>query len=46
LAYIGLKLGERWASLRERFHNFDLIIIALIVVGLGLWVYRHFKNSK
>jgi membrane protein DedA with SNARE-associated domain len=30
LAYIGMKMGERWDQLRDYFHQFD------IVIGLGL----------
>lgn len=46
LAYIGFYMGERWESLRDYFHKFDLIIGILIVVGIVWYVHRHFKNEK
>ena len=46
LAYIGEKLGENWASLRNQFHNLDLLIILVIVVGAAWWIQRHVKQSK
>jgi len=46
LAYFGMKLGENWASLRDRLHGFDTAIIILIVLGVVWWVYRHIQNSR
>jgi membrane protein DedA with SNARE-associated domain len=49
LAWTGQKLGENWDSLREKFHNMDLVIAAMIVVGLIFWVRHHLlflKTSK
>ena len=44
LTYIGMKLGQNWTSLRDKFHNFELAILVLILIGAGLWIYRHIKN--
>ncbi len=44
LGFLGMKLGENWISLREKFKGFDIIIVVLIVIGIAWWVYRHFKN--
>lgn len=46
LAFLGMKLGENWASLRNKFHNFDNAIIVLIVMAGMWWVYRHIKQSR
>lgn len=46
LAYLGMKLGENWSTLRDRLHGFDTAIIALILIGAVWWVWRHFKNSS
>jgi membrane protein DedA with SNARE-associated domain len=46
LGYIGIKLGENWPSLRDKFKSLDYIIVALIVFGAGWWIYRHLKNRK
>ncbi|HYV33838.1 MAG TPA: DedA family protein [Candidatus Limnocylindria bacterium] len=45
LAYLGLKLGENWATLHERFHWFDNAIIFLILIVAALWVYRHLRRK-
>ncbi len=44
LAYLGMKLGENWDALREKFKSFDYAIIGLIVLAGAWWVYRHLKN--
>jgi membrane protein DedA with SNARE-associated domain len=46
LAYVGQKLGDNWESLRSQFHNLDLLIILIIVVGAVWWIQRHIKQSK
>lgn len=43
LAWIGMKLGERWNSdprIEKWFHRLDAIIIVAIVLGLG-WIIQH-----
>jgi membrane protein DedA with SNARE-associated domain len=44
LAYIGLKLGENWEHIEVYWRKFDYIILALILVGLAWWVWRHFRK--
>lgn len=44
LAWLGVKLGENWESLRKYFHGFDWAILALIVLGIIWYVRRHLKN--
>lgn len=46
LGWVGFKLGENWESLKGYFHRFDVVIGILILVGIGLYIYRHIKNSK
>ena len=46
LAFLGMKLGENWNTLRGRFHWFDSAIVALILIGGTWWVWRHIKKSK
>ncbi len=46
LAWIGLKLGEHWNTLGAWFHRFDALIAAVIVVGLGLYVWRHIRHLR
>jgi membrane protein DedA with SNARE-associated domain len=47
LAYVGLKLGERWNSdprLRTWFHRFDAVIGLMLVLGIAWFVWNHWKN--
>lgn len=47
LAYVGLKLGERWNTdprLKIWFHRFDGIIGVVIVAGIVWFVWSHWKN--
>ncbi len=46
LATGGYLLGEHWKELRDVMRPFDYPIIALIVVGLGYYVYRHIRHAR
>ncbi len=46
LAYGGYLLGEHWERLRVAMRPFDLPIIAIIVVLIAFYVYRHLKRFK
>ncbi len=49
LAYVGMKLGERWESdprLRELMHRADAVIVAALVAGLAWWVWRHWRSRR
>jgi membrane protein DedA with SNARE-associated domain len=47
LAYIGMKLGDRWDSdprFKQTFHHFQLGVEIVIVVGAVWFVWTHWKN--
>jgi membrane protein DedA with SNARE-associated domain len=46
LTWIGFKLGQNWHTLGNYFKQFDLLVGALIVIGLAWFIYRHIKNLK
>lgn len=46
LVFLGQKFGENWMILKNYFHEFDIVIGILIVVGAGWFIYRHFVNNK
>ncbi len=46
LAFIGQKMGENWENLRSIFHQFDYVILALIVLLVIWWIWRHLKNRR
>jgi len=41
LAYVGCALGERWHTLESEFRKFDLVVGAVLVLGVVWWVRRH-----
>ncbi len=46
LAYIGLKMGERWPEMRHYFHKFDIVIGAVILIAIVAWLYLHFSHIR
>ncbi len=47
LAYIGLKLGERWDSdprLKLWFHRFDAVIVLVLLLGIAWFIRSHVRN--
>ena len=44
LAFAGLKLGERWTTLRLYFHRFDTAIGILIVIAAIWFIHNRWKN--
>lgn len=46
LAYGGYQLGEHWEQLRALLRPFDPLIVALIVVFIALYFYRHIRNAR
>lgn len=47
LAWLGMKLGERWESdprLKDWLHRLDLVIIVLILAAVVWFVRSHWKN--
>ena len=44
LAYAGVKLRERWATLRVYFHRFDTLLVILLVLGVVWFVHDRWKN--
>jgi len=47
LAYVGMKLGQAWESdptLHNFMHRFDVVIVALLIVGIGLYIWRHWRQ--
>ncbi|MBS1798708.1 MAG: DedA family protein [Acidobacteria bacterium] len=47
LAYVGMKLGDRWETdprFKEVFHRFHLGVEAALLVAIVFFVYTHWKN--
>jgi len=46
LAFIGLKLGERWEELRQYFHRIDLVIGLLLLAAAAYFVWSHWPRRR
>jgi membrane protein DedA with SNARE-associated domain len=47
LAWIGVRLGEKWNTdprLKQWFHRFDAVILAVILVGVVWFIWTHWKH--
>jgi len=45
-AWLGIKMGSNWELIREKLHNFDLIIGLTIVLALVWYIWRHVRLTK
>jgi membrane protein DedA with SNARE-associated domain len=46
LAYIGMKLGEKWDTLKTYFHGADAVIGVVLLALFIFWLWHHFKPEK
>lgn len=46
LAYGGYLLGEHWEELRSAMRPFDPIIVAIVVILIGLYIWRHVRHLR
>jgi membrane protein DedA with SNARE-associated domain len=46
LAYGGYLLGEHWEELRNAMRPLDPIFIALVVILIALYIYRHIRHVR
>jgi membrane protein DedA with SNARE-associated domain len=46
LAWIGVKFGEHWESIRGVWRGFDIVVLAALLVLFLLWLRSHFKPTK
>ncbi len=46
LAYVGVKMGERWEDLREYFHGFDIVIGLALAVIMAFFVWSHWPKRR
>jgi membrane protein DedA with SNARE-associated domain len=47
LAYVGMRLGDKWQTdprFKEVFHRFHLGVEAVLLLGVILFVWTHWKN--
>ena len=46
LAYLGLKIGERWDILHTYSQKLDIAILVLVVLGIIWLILRHFRHAQ
>ncbi len=46
LSFGGYLLGEHWETLRSAMRPFDPLIVALIVLGIAYYIYRHIRSMR
>jgi hypothetical protein len=39
-------MGNNWDLIREKMHQFDLLIGALIIIFIALYLWRQIKHSR
>lgn len=45
-ASLGFHLGKHWDSLATYFRPISFGLIALVVVGIGFWIWAHFRQAR
>jgi len=45
-AYLGVKMGSNWELIREKLHSFDLAMAFLVVLFVGLYIWRHLRIRR
>ena len=46
LAWVGVKLGENWERIRQYGEKIDIVVLALLVILLAAYIYRHVRQRK
>jgi membrane protein DedA with SNARE-associated domain len=46
LAYVGVKMGERWEDLRVYFHQFDVVIGLGLAAAVAFFVWSHWPKRS
>ncbi|MBI3397259.1 DedA family protein [Candidatus Woesebacteria bacterium] len=46
LAWFGLKLGQNWNALEPYFRKFQVVIVLLFVLAIGIYIKKHLPNKN
>ncbi len=44
LAWIGMELGDNWVVIQSYFHQINIVLAALIALGICYFIYRHVRR--
>jgi membrane protein DedA with SNARE-associated domain len=45
-ASLGFTLGRNWLVLEPLFRRFSLLLLGLVVLAIGFWIWSHFRAEK
>jgi membrane protein DedA with SNARE-associated domain len=45
LVYAGKSLGDNWETVRTALQKFDIVVVAVVVVAVGYYIYRHVSGA-
>ncbi|MCL5267133.1 MAG: DedA family protein [Bacteroidetes bacterium] len=46
LAYAGFRLRSHWEEIRHYSQTIDIIVVAVLILGVAYFVYRHLKRLR
>lgn len=46
LGWAGYNLGAHWKDVGSTLHKYDYVIAAVVIVLVGLYIYRHIRRSQ
>ena len=46
LAFAGYKLGEHWRDVGSTLHKYDAVVVVLVVILVGLFLYQHLRRMR
>lgn len=46
LTFVGVKMGSNWELIREKLHQFDLLMMVVIVLLIGWYIWRHLRHIR
>ena len=46
LSFAGYLLGTNWEKIGSVMRPFDPAIVAIVIILIGLYIYRHIKRSR
>jgi len=44
-AWLGVKMGDNWELIREKLHDFDLLMLFLVIAAVVWYVVRHVRRK-
>ncbi len=45
-AWLGVKMGSNWELIRTKLHNFDLLMLIIVIILIVWYVVRHLRKTK